>query len=126
MNGRLSAIWFRIVTAILILFGLFFIFFGLRMFSDVIPIIPHELLLRWESALYGAIMVGWGVTLFFVGRLAFRRKDSELKRALVVGLAAWLALEAAASAWLGVWFNVGVDIVVFILFALPLFRANGA
>jgi hypothetical protein len=71
-------------------------------------------------------MVGWGVTLFFVGRLAFRRKDSELKRALVVGLAAWLALEAAASAWLGVWFNVGVDVAVFILFAIPLFRANGA
>ncbi len=126
MNGCISAMWFRIVTAILILFGLFFIFFGLRMFSEVVPIIPREVLLPWESALYGAIMVGWGVTLFFVGRLAFRRKDSELKRALVVGLATWLALEAAASAWFGVWFNVGVDIAVFILFAIPLFRANGA
>jgi hypothetical protein len=126
MNGRISATWFRIVTAILILFGLFFVFFGLRMFSEVVPIIPHEVLLPWESALYGAIMVGWGVTLCLVGRLAFRRKDSELKRALVVGLAAWLVLEAAASAWLGVWFNVGVDIAVFILFAIPLFRANGA
>jgi len=126
MNGRVSAMWFRIVTAILILFGLSFIFFGLRMFSEVVPIIPHDVLLPWESALYGAIMVGWGVTLFFVGRLAFRRKDSELKRALVVGLAAWLALEAAASAWLGVWFNVGVDVAVFILFAIPLFRENGA
>ena len=126
MNGRISAMWFRIVTAILILFGLFFFFFGLRMFSEVVRIIPHDVLLPWESALYGAIMVGWGVTLFFVGRLAFRRNDSELKRALVIGLAVWLALEAAASAWLGVWFNVGVDIVVFILFAIPLFRANGA
>lgn len=116
--------WFRIVTTILILFGLFFIFFGLRMFSEVVPIIPHEVLLPWESALYGAIMVGWGATLFLVGRLAFRRKDGELKRALLVGLAVWLALEAAASAWLGVWFNVGVDIVVFILFAVPLFRAD--
>lgn len=125
MNGRLSAIWFRIVTAILILFGLFFIIFGLRTFSEIVPIIPHEALLPWESALYGAIMVGWGVTLFFVGRLAFRRKDSELKRALLTGLGVWLALEAAASAWLGVWFNVGVDVAVFVLFAIPLFRAGG-
>jgi hypothetical protein len=114
--------WFQIVTAILILFGLFFVFFGLRVFSDAVPLIPHEVLLPWTSALYGTIMVGWGVMLFFVGRLAFRRKDGELKRALLTGLAAWLALEAAASAWLGVWFNVGVDIVVFILFAIPLFQ----
>lgn len=126
MNGRLFAMWFRIVTAILILFGLFFIFFGLRTFSEVVPIIPHGALLPWESALYGAIMVGWGATLFFVGRLAFRRKDCELKRALLTGLAVWLVLEAAASAWLGVWFNVGVDLVVFILFSIPLSRADVA
>lgn len=126
MNGRSSEIWFRIVTVVLILFGLFYIFFGLRIFSEAGPIIPHEVLLPWESALYGAIMVGWGVTLFFVGRLAFRRKDAELKRALLTGLAVWLAIEAAASAWLGVWFNVGVDVVVFVLFFIPLFRAKGA
>lgn len=124
MNGRLFAMWFRIVTAILILFGLFFMFFGLRTFSEVVPIIPHEALLPWESALYGAIMVGWGATLFFVGRLAFRRKDAELKRALFTGLTVWLVLEAAASAWLGVWFNVGVDVAVFILFSIPLSRAD--
>ncbi len=126
MSRRISEMWFRIVTAVLILFGLFFIVFGLRIFSEVVPIIPHEALLPWESALYGAIMVGWGVTLFCVGRLAFRRKDGELKRALFAGLAVWLALEAAASAWLDVWFNVGVDVAVFILFAIPLYLANDA
>ena len=83
------------------------------------------MLVPWESALYGAIMVGWGVTLYLVGRIAFRRGDRELKRALIAGLATWLALEAAASAWLGVWFNVGVDIVVFLIFAVPLFHAEG-
>lgn len=126
MNGRSSETWFRIVTAVLILFGLLYIFFGLRVFSEWIPIIRHEVLLPWESALYGAIMVGWGVTLFFVGRLAFRRNDAELKRALLIGLAVWLALEAAASAWLGVWFNVGVDVAVFMLFVIPLFHTDGA
>lgn len=126
MNRRISALWFPFVTAILILFGLFYYFFGFRVFSDAVPLIPHAALLPWTSALYGAIMVGWGVTLLSVGRLAFRRKDLELQRALLAGLAVWLFLEAAASAWLGVWFNVGVDIAVFVLFAVPLFSADGA
>lgn len=124
MNGRTAALWFRVVSAILVLFGLFYYFFGFRVFSEALPLIPHAALLPWTSALYAAIMVGWGVTLLSVGRLAFRRKDVELQRALLAGLAVWLALEAAASAWLGVWFNVGVDIAVFVLFALPLVRAD--
>jgi hypothetical protein len=124
MNRRWS-VWFRVMTAILILFGLFFMVFGLRTFSEVVPIIPHKTLVPWESALYGVIMVGWGVTLYLVGRVAFRRGDSELKRALIAGLATWLALEAAASAWLGVWFNVGVDVVVFLILAVSLVRAEG-
>ena len=69
---------------------------------------------------HGAVMLGWGVTLLLVGRVTFRRNDPELKRALVLGLAAWLAVEAAASAWFGVWFNVGVDLVVLFLFGIPL------
>lgn len=124
MNGRASAMWFQIVTAILILFGLFYSFFGIRVFSDTVRLIPHDVLLPWASRLYGTIMVGWGVALFFVGRFAFRRKDRKLKRTLLGGLAVWLALEAATSAWLGVWFNVGVDIVVFTLFAVPLCGAD--
>jgi hypothetical protein len=120
MNSRKSAVWFRAVTIILILFGLLYVFFGLRMFSDNVALIPRDVLLPWESALYGAIMLGWGVTLLLVGRAAFRRDDRELKRALLVGLAVWLAVEAAASAWFGVWFNVGVDAVVLVLFGIPL------
>ena len=91
-----------------------------RIFSDSVALIPHDVLLPWESALYGAVMLGWGVTLLLVGRVTFRRNDPELKRALVLGLAAWLAVEAAASAWFGVWFNVGVDLVVLFLFGIPL------
>ena len=105
-------------------FGLLFMFFGLRIFSDNFRLVPHDVLLPWESALYGAIMVGWGVTLLVIGRIAFRREDPELKRALLAGLAVWLTIEAAASAWFGVWFNVGVDIAVLGLFAVPLLRPD--
>lgn len=120
MSKKRLSLWFRIVTIILIGFGLLYVFFGLKIFSDNAKIIPHDVLLNWESALYGAIMLGWGVTLLLVGKIAFKRDDHELKRALIAGLSAWLLVEAAASAWFGVWFNVGVDAAVFLLFAVPL------
>lgn len=126
MTGRIAVTWFLVVAAVLSLFGLFFIVFGLQVFSAVVPIIPRKVLLPWESALYGAIMVGWGVTLGLIGRVAFNRKDRELKRALIAGLATWLALEGIVSTWFGVWFDVGVDVVVFVLFAIPLLRVDRA
>jgi hypothetical protein len=119
MIGR---VWFQAITVILIGFGLLYVSAGLRIFSDNVALIPHEVLLPWESALYGAIMVGWGMTLLLVGRIAFHRDDAQLKRALLVGLAVWLALEATASAWFGAWFNVGVDFVVWAVFTRPLLR----
>jgi hypothetical protein len=128
-NERLFADWFRAVTIVLILFGLLYLFFGLKVFSGsrtlfgvTVNPIPQAVLLPWESALYAAIMIGWGATLMLVGRIAFRRDDAELKRALLIGLAVWLAIEAAASLWLGVWMNAGVDVAVLALFSVPLMR----
>jgi hypothetical protein len=118
MRKHVFALWFRIVSIILILFGILYVFVGLKVW----PMIQRSVLLDWESALYGALMIGWGTTLLLVGRLAFGRNDLALKQALVIGLLIWLAIEAAASAWFGVWFNVGVDAVVFALFAVPLLR----
>lgn len=82
--------------------------------------VDRATLLPWESALYGAIMTGWGLTLLLAGRLAFYRADTELKRALLLGLVTWLAVEAATSVYFGVWFNVGV----FALFAIRLTRTG--
>jgi len=101
-----------------VLFGILYAFFGL----GVLPV-DRQVLLQWESALYGAIMMGWGVTLFFVGRLAIQRNDPDLLRALLYGLTVWLVVEALFSAYLGVWFNVGVDIGVLALFSIPLMKS---
>jgi hypothetical protein len=88
--------------------------------------IDRNVLLSWESALYGAIMIGWGITLFSVGRIAFRRNDTELMKVMLYGLTAWLVVEGLFSAYLGVWFNVGVDIVVLGLFSFPLIKSVGS
>jgi hypothetical protein len=75
---------------------------------------------NWESALYGAIMIGWGTTLFLLGRIAFRRPDKELRKVMVYGIILWLMVEAAFSLYLGVYF---VDIGVAVLFAFPISKA---
>lgn len=106
------------VSAILIGWGFVFAFFGL----GILPV-ERGVLLDWETALYGAIMMGWGLTLFFTGRHAFRKHDTELMKIILSGLFVWLLVEGLFSAYLGVWFNVAVDIGVFLLFSYPLIKA---
>jgi hypothetical protein len=118
MSQRQLLIWFSCVSAILVIVGVVFAFFGLR----ILPV-DRNTLVPWQSAIYGAIMMGWGTTLLCVGRVAFRRNDSELMKALVYGLIVWLVVEAAFSIYFKVWFNVGVDIAVFALFIIPLLKA---
>jgi len=108
---------------ILIGWGIVFAFWGFGFFVDI-GILPANNLLAWESGLYGAIMMGWGLTLFLLGRIAFQREDKELLRIMLLGITLWLIVEAFFSFTLGVWFNVGVDIVVFTLFTLVLLPAR--
>ena len=115
MSTRTLSNLFSVVSAILIFFGVLYAFFGL----GILPV-ARGVLLHWESALYGAIMMGWGTTLLLIGRIAFRRGDVELMKSLLYGLVVWLVVEALFSAYLAVWFNVGVDIAVLALFVLPL------
>jgi hypothetical protein len=98
--------------------GVVFAFFGLS-----ILLVDRATFLPWQSAIYDAIMMGRGTTLLCVGRIAFRRNDSELMKALIYGLIVWLTVEAAFSIYFRVWFNAGVDIAVFALFSIPLFKA---
>jgi hypothetical protein len=118
MSTKQMSIWFSTISAILVLWGIVFAFFGL----DILPVINKDILLPWESALYGAIMMGWGVTLLMVGRIAFKRNDVELMKAMLYGIVLWLIVEGLFSAYLGVWFNVGVDICVLILFSYPIIK----
>ena len=117
MNPKQLLIWFSVVSTILVLAGIVFAFFGLA----ILPV-SRATLLPWESAIYGAIMMGWGTTLLSVGRLAFRRNDPDLMKALLYGLIVWLVVEAAFSVYFRVWFNVGVDTAVLTLFSVPLLK----
>ncbi|HMB45180.1 MAG TPA: hypothetical protein VKL21_05110 [Candidatus Methanoperedens sp.] len=44
-------------------------------------------------------------------------------KAMLYGIVLWLIVEGLFSAYLGVWFNVGVDIAVLVLFSFPIIKA---
>ena len=130
MQQRLRERWFVTVSAILLAFGVLYVCVPVGLLvgrvhqtvGAAVSSTRPDVLLGWEGSLYGAIMVGWGLTLLLIGRVAFTKDARPLRRAVIAGLAAWLTLEAIASAWFGVWFNIGVDAAVLVLFAVPLLR----
>jgi hypothetical protein len=115
MKQKPLMLWFSVVSAVMVPIGLFFALVGLA----VLPV-DRAVLLPWQDAVYGATFMGWGATLFFAGRLAFRRNDVDLMKALLYGLFVWFPVESLFSAYFGVWFNVGVDIAVLAVLSLPL------
>jgi hypothetical protein len=118
MTTKALLFWFSVVSCVLIIAGIVFSIFGFSFFP--IKILPSALLLPWVSAIYGSVLIGWGTTLFLVGRIAFNRNDKELLQSLFIGLSVWLIIEAIVSGIIGVYFNMGVDLVVLILFGIPL------
>ena len=118
MSTKLLMTWFSVVSALLVLAGVYFAFFGLgvlRVSEDVLP--------QFASAIYGALMIGWGATLLLAGRLAIRRNDAELLTILLVGLAAWLIVDSLFSLYYGAFSNVRVNVAMLVLFSFPLIKA---
>jgi hypothetical protein len=76
MSKQQFALWFRVISVILEVFGVIDVFFGLK----ILPA-GRAVLLDWESALHGAMMMGWGVTLLLVGGIAVRQESQAGKRA---------------------------------------------
>ena len=117
MFKNVSLLWFSLISIILVVVGSIFTVFGL----NILPVINKNVLLAWESSIYGAVLIGWGISLFFIGRYALIKNDNELKKYILYGLSFWLLVEAIFSFYYAVYFNIGVDIVVYILFFIPLY-----
>lgn len=118
MNTKMLTLWFSIVSAIGMLWGIVFAFFGLGVF----PPFNTEVLIPWGNGVYGSTLIGLSTTFFFVGRHAFRKDDAELMKALLYGIFTWLVIEASFSLYYRVFLNVGVDMGVAILLSFPLIR----
>lgn len=116
MRDSNSLLWFRTISVILVIVGLIFSVFGL----NILPVVNKQVVVHWVSSIYGAVLVGWGITLFLIGSYAYNTKNYKLLEYLLYGLFSWLLIEAIFSLYLGVYFNVGVDIAVCILFSFPI------
>ena len=122
MNKKISILWFSVVGVIAVLFGIFYGLFGLDGLPVYKKFVPIEAYIGWSHGLYGSTFIGFGVLLFFVGRHAFQKNDKSLMKALLYGINAWLIIEALFSLYYGVYFNIGVDIVLMAFLSMPLVK----
>jgi hypothetical protein len=72
--------------------------------------------------MYGAVFIGFFVTVFFVGRHAFESRDADLMRMLLYGIFTWLAIEALFSIYYRVFLNVGDDLLLAGILGFPLIQ----
>jgi hypothetical protein len=111
MNLKRLKIWFAVVCTIMVVLGMVFAVFGL----GILPV-DRQVLLPWQNAVYGTTFMGWG------NNPVFLWVGLPLK-ALLYGLFVWFPIESVFSAYLGIWFNVGVDVAVLAVLSLPLIIA---
>lgn len=120
MKSKNLVIWICLVGIIGVFFGIFYALFGLNGLPVYQKLVPTEVYTPWSNGLYGAVFIGFSVLLFFVGRHAFTIKDKFLMKALLYGIASWLIVEAFFSFYYGVYFNIGVDILLMVVLGFPL------
>ena len=68
----------------------------------------------------GAVMVGWGAALLLLLFGPFRRGSREAWLTVAVSLAAWFVTDTGVSLATGFWQNAVLNVVVAVLFAVPL------
>lgn len=73
----------------------------------------------------GAVMVGWGAALLLVLFGSFRRGAREAWLTVAISLAGWFVPDTALSLAIGFWQNAVLNVVVAILFAVPLAATYG-
>ena len=105
-----------------ILFGIFYSFFGLEGLPVYGQLVPREVYIPWSNGLYGSVFIGFSVLLLLVGRHAFETKNTFLMKALLLGIASWMLVQAFFSILYGIYFNVGVDILLMAFLGYPLMR----
>jgi hypothetical protein len=112
--------WITIAGIIGIAFGIFYSIFGLEGLPVYQKFVPVESLEGWSRGLYGSTFIGFSVLLLLGGRRAIQKKDKELGKILVYGIAAWIGYEALMSLIYGVYINILVDVALIVFLSYPL------
>jgi hypothetical protein len=75
---------------------------------------------KWLFSVLGATMAGWGVMILFLIRRAFRNKEKWAWCALAASIFVWFIPDTTMSVFYGVYFNVFVNSVLFLVVIVPL------
>lgn len=67
----------------------------------------------------GAVMVGWGVLLFFYVKNYFASGDRQVWLALVLSVGTWYVIDSVFSIAMGYWPNAALNTVFGLLFFIP-------
>jgi hypothetical protein len=125
-------LWLVVVSAGAVLGGLVMVLApGLtrRLFSLLVFASPQtidgfgDLPARYVALAHGvlgAVMVGWGAVLLLLLIGPFRRGSREAWLTIAVSLAAWFVCDTALSLATGFWQNAVLNVVLAVLFAVPL------
>ncbi|HHE33216.1 MAG TPA: hypothetical protein ENL07_11550 [Chlorobaculum parvum] len=133
MIPRIWIRWLYAVTIAIMLLGMSMVlmpglareFFSLLFyfapggFQARYPVEANEYILFAHGVL-GAVMLGWGVSIFLVIRGPFRRRDSDGWALLARPMLVWFAADTGFSFYVGFWQNAILNSVLLMLFAIPL------
>jgi|GEM_PF-238335 hypothetical protein len=89
------------------------------------PSVSIQRFQQWVYGVWGATIAGWGVTISFVAKHAFKTQEPWSWRSLVTSILAWFVLDTLVSVVLGVYFNVVFNTVLLILVGLPIAFTSG-
>ena len=75
---------------------------------------------HWVHTVLGATMAGWGLTIAAVAHRPLRRGEAWAWWTLLASVMTWCVLDTSASAYFGVTFNIGVNVVAALPLLVPL------
>lgn len=122
MKRKHYILWITIAGIIGVTFGIFYSLFGLEGLPVYQKFVTTESFEGWSRGLYGATFIGFCVLMLLIGRRAIQKRDSELGKILLYGIAAWIVYEALVSVVYGVYINILVDIALIAFLSYPILK----
>lgn len=75
---------------------------------------------HWIHAVLGATIAGWGITIAAVAHWPLRRGEGWAWWTLLTSMLTWCLFDTSASAFFGVTFNIGINVVAALPLLVPL------
>lgn len=132
-NSRLWRYWLLVVSGFIIVFGtvmatlnstIVFLFFNAQInpaFWGGAPVpAPAQAFQAWVYGAWGATVMGWGITMFFIAYYAFPEPELWTWNAVFVSVLMWYTLDTAVSWVYAVFINVVLNTTILILVLIPL------